>query len=880
MRSCAIALRSRSFPANGHDAFFATHVTHTCEGPCASGSEMFREVIEVKRTIVMIALSLISTGLVCAETLTLAEGGAPAMTIVRPDADEAAVAAADKLQAHIVKLVGVELPVASDAAAPDGPVIFVGECAQTAEADLPPENAGPEAYAVRVRDGNLILTGRKPWAVEFAVYSFLEDELGIRWFVPGPLGEHIPAHEQGELIVDVTPRVVAPDFSPRVWSGNHFAPSWKQWNRYNKLSLSNDLPWRQFQNNIYRVFPPSKYAEDHPEYYPLINGERWIPPDDSARYWRPCESNPEVLRLTAEYAHQWFADHPDANGFSVGMDDVSHMCQCENCIALDPDPEAYKRREYSDRHYWFVNALARELAKSDPDKYVGTLIYSIARKPPTTIDKLEPNVFGFITQNESEWWREGVQAEDEALTREWRRRCQHLCRYTYWGLGWTTPRYYPHFMADALKFDHDLGFHGEYVEVYTNWPNTGPMIWAGSKLFWDASLDIDELLAEFMNGMFAEAAPEMAAYYDHLEQTWVGGNANRTGWGHRRLPTQVYSMTVAQLDEAERLLAIAAAKAATPIVKDRIAMIERGLRTGSYIIRTGAMSDALGEMNITNAADAQAMLDLILDTQRLVAERREYYAQLRETDDLPGQTLRELDWYFKGQVPAVALESGLAVGMSRALAWFEAHAPERVAEVSAAMRASAPADVLGLLDGWTYVAENDVPNLLKNPSFEEAGENQEEAEKDWSTAGAPPGWSTWARDAAATRFESVGEATDGDRAASISGASSACYLQTVDVKPGERYLGRFSAMRVPTEGKSEVQMSVRWRTPEGSWLKDRSSERASALPRQAAKWQPLFLFVTAPEEAGKLTFMCSASGQDEETSARFDDCAVYLIPAR
>jgi hypothetical protein len=837
-------------------------------------------VIDMKRIMVVLALTLIPSALVCAETLTLVAGDDPAVTIVRSDDDAAAVAAADKLQAHIVKLVGVELPATSDAAAPDGPVIFVGECAQTVDADLPPEDAGPEAYAVRVRDGNLILTGRKPWAVEFAVYSFLEDELGIRWFVPGPLGEHIPAHEQGELVVDVTPRVVTPDFSPRVWSGNYFAPSWKQWNRYNKLSLSNDLPWRQFQNNIYRVFPPSKYAEDHPEYYPLINGERWIPPDDSARYWRPCESNPEVLRLTAEYARKWFADHPDANGFSVGMDDVSHMCQCENCIALDADPEAYKRREYSDRHYWFVNALAREIAKTNPDKCVGTLIYNIARKPPTKIDKLEPNVFGFITQNESDWWREGLQAEDEALTREWRRRCQHLCRYTYWGLGWTTPRYYPHFMADALKFDHDLGFHGEYVEVYTNWPNTGPMIWAASKLFWNADLDIDELLAEFMSGMFAEAAPEMAAYYAHLEQTWVGGNPNRVGWGHRRLSTHVYSMTVEQLDEAERLLAVAAAKAATPIVKDRIAMIGRGLRTGSYIIRTDAMSDALGSMNIANEADAQAVIDLVLDMQRLVAERREYYAQLRETDDLPGQNLLALDWYFKGEVPAVALEGGLAVGMSRALGWLQENAPERVGEVSAAMRASAPADVIGLLDGWTYVAENDPPNLLKNPSFEEAGENQVEAEKDWSTAGAPPGWSTWTRNPETTRFEAVSDAADGDRAASIANAASACYLQSVNVQPGEGYLCRLSAMRIPTGGRDEARLTVRWRTAGGSWLADRSSERTATLAREANGWQPLFLFVTAPEGAGKLTFMCSVGGQDEETSAGFDDCAVHLIPTQ
>ena len=44
-------------------------------------------------------------------------------------------------------------------------------------------------------------------------------------------------------------------------------------------------------------------------------------------------------------------------------------------------------------------------------------------------------------------------------------------------------------------------------------------------------------------------------------------------------------------------------------------------------------------------------------------------------------------------------------------------------------------------------------------------------------------------------------------------------------------------------------------------------------------WQPLYVLVTAPEEGGRLVFMCSVTGQDEQTAAFFDDCALYRIPA-
>lgn len=815
-----------------------------------------------------------------AQTVRLAANGQATATIVRSSADQSVVAAAQVLQECVRKLVGVELPIVDDGAPVTGAAVLVGQCQASLPADLPPADAGPEAYAIRVRDGHLILTGRKPWCVEFAVYSFLEDDLGVRWFVPGPLGEYIPPHAQGELTVQVTPRVVAPDFSPRIWSGNSIVPEWATWNRRNKISLSSDLPWRQFQNNIYRVFPPSKYAAEHPEYYPLINGQRWIPPDDNAANWRPCESNPDVIRLTVEYARRWLDEHPEANGFSVGMDDISHLCQCPDCIALDPDPEAYKRRDYSDRHYWFVNTIARELARTHPDKYIGTLIYSIARKPPTRIDVLEPNVFGYITQCEAEWWREGLRAQDEALTREWRRRCQHLCRYTYWGLGWTTPRYFPHWLAEAIKLDHELGFHGQYVEVYTNWPNTGPMVWAASKLLWDADLDLNALLDEFMTKMFAEAAPEMAAYYQHLERTWMAGHPGRTGWGHRNLSVQVYSMTLDQLAQAERLLAAAAAKATDPVVRQRIAMVERGLRTGAYVIRSGQASDRLNAAPITNAAQAEAVLNDVVATINMIRERDAYYAELRAGNDLAAQTLKLLDWYFRDRVPLASLDGGLPSAMARALGWLQVNAPDRVPEVAARLRQAAPPEVLSLLDAWTYVAQGKAPNLLKNPSFEEAGENQAQPEMDWSTAGAPPGWSTWSRYPLPGQLRATTEAAEGARAASITQAESACYLQNVPVQPGERYLCSLRARRLPPDGRGQVSLSVRWRARGGGWLEDRSAERTVNLPEFTSDWQSLYLLVDVPDNAGALVFMAIASNLGEAVTALFDDAGVYRVPAQ
>lgn len=90
-------------------------------------------------------------------------------------------------------------------------------------------------------------------------------------------------------------------------------------------------------------------------------------------------------------------------------------------------------------------------------KYIGTLVYNIARKPPTKVGKLDDNVFGFLTETNSEWCNPEVKQSDQAMTRQWRQRLTHMSRYEYFGLSTITPRVYPHAMTEQMKHDKSLG---------------------------------------------------------------------------------------------------------------------------------------------------------------------------------------------------------------------------------------------------------------------------------------------------------------------------------------------------------------------------------------------------------------------------------------
>lgn len=828
------------------------------------------------RTAMAIALLSAMIGAAGADTVVLARDGQPAATIVlQAGADVKVKQAALDLQKYVRQICGVTLPVVEDGRQVDGSGLYIGNCEPSADEDLPAADLNPESYAIRAREGDLYFAARWPTPVCFAVYSFIEDDLGVRWFAPGNLWEWVPQGNQGELTVDVESRVVAPGTSPRIWSGHAWFDDWKDWNLRNKTVLSEVVPRRQFQNFIHNVITPQKYGETHPEYFPLVNGERYIP-EPGNRYWRPCESNPEVQRLVVEYARKWFDDHPNIDSFSVGMDDISHLCSCDNCRAWDPEPDSYEKRKFSDRHYKFVNVIAKEIAKTHPDRYVGTLIYNIARELPQTVDKLEDNVFGFITETSALWWQEGRQEADHELTRQWARRCRHLSRYDYYGMGTFTPRVYPHAMDEQIKFDKSLGLEGMYIEVYTFLPFTAPMIWSLSKLQWDHTLDIDALLDEFYTKMYGPAAPIMKEYFDMLEREWNTPREGRAGWVHRNIRNQALAVSPEAIDRGMEMLQKGINSTGDPDVQERIAMHRAALRYAGYAIKAYSLSQELTRTVVDDeatAADVLAKFKLMGD---MAAEREAFWAECHTRDDLLGENLRglgdQMGYLQTGKI--TQLETGAVSGAMKALAWYSDRDPAKMRQVLDGLGASASNSVVDTLRAWTWVQETKPQSLLVNGDFEDTGENVDRPEKDWQTTGAPRGWSTWSRNPSRTRFEMIGgKGRNGSVAAAITGADSGVFIQDHKVRPGEKYLVIAWAKPEPAAEPYGVTLSVRFRDENGAWHARRDLE--PTVTAAGENWQPLVVLVTVPEGTGSLLVMPGASGQGEDARVLFDDVGLF-----
>jgi len=873
------------------------------------------------------------------ESLALVRAGKPAATIVvaRRDGhpsdregDEQLRKAAVELAFYIRRRSGVGVPIRMDGARIDGAGLILGVFGQHAShgriasrlEDLPDveglsESAAREAFALRARDGNVYFSGRTNAAISYAVLSFIEHELGVRWFAPGDLWEHLPQGEAGELVVQVEDRVAVPSTPLRIWSGHddwdwktRKGGPWCRWDWRNRARSRSKPIRNRLGNQLQAALPVEVYGQAHAEYYPVVRGKRFVPPPGKltrhTTFW-PCSSNPGVIDVTADFIRRWFDADPfgQRRSFSLGMDDVTNICECWECRSLDP-PGAIEKDQFSDRNYTFVNAVAREVKNTHPNHYLGVLIYRQLRQPPTSVPRMEDNVYGFLTQNCGTWWAAGAEEADKQLAREWARRFGlPLGRYEYYGLGTFAPRYYPHTLDRQIKFDHQLGVDANYTELYTFLPHTAPMIWAFAKLQWDVTLDIDDLLREFHEKMFGPAAATMSDYYALLERAWNRPRPGRT----RNFSTTAGQLAVSR-NRHEQVLAIspdeiraglallkrALGESDDPRVKKRIGIVRDALVFSQHGIETYLLNLNLRAQTIRSAADAARVLGELGQYARMIRERERFWAAARQRDDLLGETIRRLGKYLvTDEFPE--MDTTVASVALDVLDWNRAHERDKtLAAERTIMKMPWPDGVRTVMR--TIAAAHRAENLLKNADFQGAGDTPAaDAHGDWTHKGAPDHWSLWLRDRPDPQKLSNagvrrGLSRKGTKAVVFEGGQGGALIQSIPVTPGQTFLctawtrGLAGAEarklgHTAGDGAALGSLSVSYRDAKGTLFKphDRRLHASLVYGVRAGGWQRLALYVAVPKRAVSLVLMLGAYPLTADMAVVYDSAALQRAGA-
>lgn len=469
-----------------------------------------------------------------------------------------------------------------------------------------------------------------------AVYEFLRT-LGVRWYMPGEIGEFIPGRET--ISLPALDRMIHPDFAVRSWT----------WYNYSGFSLEDVLWGRQLgMNSGHEVLGNMGYAHGlvhvhrrtemkraHPEYYALIGGER----DTSHRgYGTACYSSQGLMNEAIAYARFLF-DHYDQPHVSLWPTDGFRKCGCELCRDKSP----------SELVWGFVDRVARELYRTHPGRRVSCGAYTPYTHPPGTIKRFTPNVVVFVSNrarpllDDPERWNAYQEQVEgwEALVADGNIMRVENNRYSLWGgTGKPVlfPVIHPRAMARDLRYlkGVSMGECCEESQSKMQWYAIGMdhlNLYVQSRYLWDAGRDINELLEEYYTLFYGPARDEMKAAIEFAEAKY-----SRTDRSRSRGRTDPRNAKMADRIRLVELLHTARKAAGNTVFGERIQLLIDELPPLEQLRQERKEQSLKGDLR------QQAPLAVGCDTES-VCEPETYYLKGMVTGNEPDvETLFTVTW--------------------------------------------------------------------------------------------------------------------------------------------------------------------------------------------------------------------------------------------
>lgn len=466
---------------------------------------------------------------------TLFSGGKSGYAIVvGTEASSSERWAAQELQRWVKEVGGVELPIQTPAKTGNrDPQIVIGWNARVREL-TGAEDRGPadgdESFTYRSVGPTVLIWGGKERGTLYGALSFLERELGVRFYTPR---------------VTVTPRKERYAFTflhhsekPGVRVRNDFYyeafdPVWAARNRVNGAMGYREQPgglecyWSV--HTFYPLMPPSEFFAVHPEYYSLIDGKR------THERAQLCLSNPDVLRIITERILQKIRELPEYLIYDVSQNDWDGPCECGPCRAI-----VEREGSQSGPIIEFVNQVADRVKPVYPDKFIGTLAYSYTRKPPRTV-KPRDNVVVRFCSIECCFAHDFTSCPENRTFVEdmngWAAIAPHIYIWDYVVNFSHYVMPFPNFrvLKPNIQFFRDhkaIGIMeqaayqsrgGEFAELRS---------YLIARLLWNPEAEVEPIIDDFMYGYYGRAGQYVRAYFDLLHGRLTPETHIRLGLQH------------------------------------------------------------------------------------------------------------------------------------------------------------------------------------------------------------------------------------------------------------------------------------------------------------------------------------------------------------
>ena len=452
------------------------------------------------------------------------DGASDYSVLVPANADENALYAASELIWFFREATGVTLGILRDDGSynENSKCISIGETplflAQNVEVDM--DALEWDGYRIFRKESNLFIVGGKGKGDIYGVYEFMERNFGVKVYAEDEI--LVPAARDMKLLdIDLTE---TPDIATRAFTS--YQATYKSEQLRTRMRLNgNQENWIYFSHSTFLILPKETYYNDHRDWYST----------DSTQL---CLTNEEMTQEFIKNTVDLVRANPDDRFIMLGLEDVNTFCECENCAAQ------VREVKESGVMLRFVNKVAKAvnefIAENQPGRefYVVFYAYYKTEDPPVKYENgkyavLAPDLtpednvavmFAPLYADFSHSLMDGTyNASCSERLQGWK---------AIFSDGNLFARYY------AAQF-------GYYFVPFNNWPalqenykllkdigcpyvynqgahsaNTGNFqemtLWVNSQLMWDTDQNTNELIDEFIDVYYKDAAEEISEYFGLL----------------------------------------------------------------------------------------------------------------------------------------------------------------------------------------------------------------------------------------------------------------------------------------------------------------------------------------------------------------------------
>ena len=494
-------------------------------------------MIGIKRLFWTILTAFSLTGNAALADFELVRDGKSDCVIVLPDnAVPAEKTAAAELQKYIGQMSGAKIKIVSPAeAAQTQRKILIGQSDEIKKLipDIDFKTMKSDRIIIKTAGDILIFTGSRPRGTLYAVYTFLEDTLGVRWwtsteeFVPGKKTITIP-----ELSINYAPVVsdLRTSFYKDVNENPVFAAKLKSDGLFQNVVNRPDLGGGPSAipaqcHTFFLLLPPEKYFAFHPEWYSADK--------DGKRFYKNgqlCLTNQEMTKKMIEVVDKLLSENRNANYLAICPMDTNGKCLCHECAAVETEEGSAAGPILR-----FANRIGEAIAQKYPDVKILAFAYSYYQEPAQKTRCGENVIIQFCASDFSMFHAANSNENKERINSflSWRK-LNPSTSFWIWDYNAVFKDYlqpFPNYKVvdENIKFYAQNGATGIMIQgdgYNTATDFVSMRAWVIAHLLWNPELNYDALKNEFMSGYYGKAAPFLQEYMHMNEKYAMDKNIN------------------------------------------------------------------------------------------------------------------------------------------------------------------------------------------------------------------------------------------------------------------------------------------------------------------------------------------------------------------